>query len=410
MDEIGQRYLLLVLRLGRHMPDTVHAYTGPPALKEVVDGEALTPVIELHDEAMRIIEVAEMYADGQAASRRAAFLRSQLTSIGTMARLLGGEEITFADRVELLLGCPFERPQEPVFEAATMALSNLLPGGGPLLERVEQHDATLTPPRDRRLGEVKEFASVLQRRSAQEWGLPAGEAVEWIAIRRRPYAVSAGYLGNRRSRIEINIDFPLTVSDMLDLVAHEAYPGHHLERATKASRTASDGGRGESMVIVSCTPQMLVLEGMAEHALQLAMTEPEIGSELAAAVGRNGLRGDLGIDRAAARTREVLDGAVVAAALGRTTDGWTQRATSDYLREVYLASADVANRWASQFDDPIRGIQPLSYPMGRALAGKWLEVVGQSDGARRYLHEDLGPSQLLADIGEPRALYPGSLV
>jgi hypothetical protein len=162
MDEIGQRYLLLVLRLGRHMPDMVHAYTGPPALKKVVDGEALTPVIELHDEAMRIIELAEMYADGQAASRRATFIRSQLTAIGTMARLLGGEEITFPDRVELLLGCPVERPPDAAIEAATGALSRLLPGGGPLLERIDQHDAMLAPPRNRRLGEFKEFASALQ--------------------------------------------------------------------------------------------------------------------------------------------------------------------------------------------------------------------------------------------------------
>jgi hypothetical protein len=409
MDEIGQRYLLLALRLGRHLPDMVHAFIGPPNLREVVAGEPITPTVELHDEALRLLELAEAEAFDPAAAHRATFLRAQLTAIGTMARLLGGEEIAFPDRAELLLGCPIEREPDSVFAGATGALSDLLPGDGPLLERVKQHDATLTPPRDRRLGEIIEFARALQRRSAEQWGLPAGEAVEWRAIDSRRYGVSGGYLGSRRSRIELNIDIPLTLSQMLDLVAHEAYPGHHLERATKESRMASDDGRGESMVIVSCTPQVLVLEGMAEHALQLAMTEPEIASQLQAAVARNGLRGDLGIDRAAARPREVLGGAVVAAALGRITDGWTSRATNDYLREVGLASADVADQWTSQFEDPIRGVQPLSYPIGRALAGRWLEVVGQSEGARRCLDEDLVPAQLLADIGEPGPLIPGSL-
>ena len=44
MDEIALRYLLLGLRLGRHLPGLVDSYHGPAELSEAVDGEPLTPV------------------------------------------------------------------------------------------------------------------------------------------------------------------------------------------------------------------------------------------------------------------------------------------------------------------------------------------------------------------------------
>ncbi|MEP6468961.1 MAG: hypothetical protein ABJC24_04260 [Chloroflexota bacterium] len=407
MDEIGQRYLLLALRLGRHLPDFVHAYVGPPALREVVQGEALTPPVELHDEALRLLELAEAEAFGGASTRRATFLRGQLTAIGTMARLLGGEQIAFTDRVELLLGCMFEPAPDSAFGAATSALSDLLPGDGTLLERVAQHDASLTPPRNRVLGEMTEFTRTLRRRSDHEWGLPPGEGVEWNKVKGRAYVTFSRYVS--RTQMEFDLAIPLTLSDMLHFAAHEIYPGHHLERATKESRLASNGERGESMVLLTCTPQLLVLEGMAEHALRLVMTELEIVSELQAAAARSGLRGDLAVDRAAVGPADVLGWAVVAAALAHNEGSWTPRVTRDYLREVGLVSESVADRWTSLFDDPIRAVQPLTYPIGASLCGRWLEVVGQSEGVRRYLDEELVPSQLLQEIGEPRALFPGSL-
>lgn len=52
MDEIALRYLLLGLRLGRHLPRLIGSYHGPAELSEAVDSEPLTPAAELHDEAM----------------------------------------------------------------------------------------------------------------------------------------------------------------------------------------------------------------------------------------------------------------------------------------------------------------------------------------------------------------------
>ena len=410
MDEIGQRYLLLALRLGRHVPDLVHAYVGPPQLREVVEGEALTPTFEIHDEALRVLELAEADADGPASVRRAAFMRSQLTAIAALARLLAGEEITFADRVDLLLGCAVEvRPTAQV-EAAAEAVSRLLPGGEPLADRVAAHDATLTPAPTMMMAQMEAFAALLRQRCAEEWTLPSGETVEWAGVRGTPFTAFARYLGACRTRIELNLDVPMPIGRMLWFAAHEAYPGHHFERATKETQLVDEEQRGEAMVLIACTPESLVLEGMAEHALGLALTEPEIVTALQDAASACGLGGDLAVDRELGVHRAVLSDAVLTAALGRNRDGWSASTTRDYLREVALVPAERAARGAELLDDPIRSTMLLNYPLGRSLAGRWLETVGQSEGMRRHLTEQLVPSQLRAELGEPRALFPGSLV
>lgn len=409
MDEIGHRYLLLALRLGRHLPDLVHAYVGPPNLREVVEGEPLTPTVELHDEALRLVEQADALADGDAGARRAAFLRAQLTAMSAMARLLNGEEITFPDRVELLLGCRIEPEPAATFEESASTLSSLLPGNGTLAERLAKHDASLTPEPGRVLPEMEAFAEVLRRRCAQEWGLPDGELVEWVDARGGPFTAFARYLGGCRTRIELNLDIPLTISRMLHFAAHEVYPGHHMERSSKEIRLVRGEDRGEAMVLVACTPESLVLEGMAEHALRLTLTQPEIAYELERAAALSGLPGDVRLDQEIAGPRGVLSRAVVAAAMGRNWAGWSASVTRDYLHEVGLVGAERTERGVELLNDPIRAMILLNYPLGASLAGRWLEVVGQSEGMRRCLEEQLVPDQLLAEIGEPRALFPGSL-
>lgn len=408
MDEIGRRYLLLALRLGRHLPDLVHAYVGPSDLREVVQEEAPTPAVELHTEALRLLDAAEALANDEAGVRRAAFMRSQLAAVSAMARMLDGEEISLPDRVELLLGCRIDPEPSATLDRATAELSGLLPAGGTLAERLARHDASLTPSAEWVLPEMAAFAEALRRRSEQEWGLPEGEKIEWVGQREQPFTAFARYLGGCRTRIEINLDIPLTISRILHFAAHEVYPGHHLERSTKEIRLVGSEDRGEAMVLIACTPESLVLEGMAEHALRLAFTELEIASELQRAAARTGLRGDLGLDRDVAQPRAVLSHAVLNAAIGRNRDGWSTAAACDYLREVSLVGAERAKRGAELLDDPIRVMVLLSYPLGASLAGRWLEVVGQSEGMRRILAEQLVPEQLLAESGEPRPLFPGS--
>ena len=103
-------------------------------------------------------------------------------------------------------------------------------------------------------------------------------------MRGEPWLADNYYLGGRRSRIAINVDLPIAAPELVDLVAHEAYPGHHTEHAWKEHLLVDAGIVEESLVLVP-TPQSMVSEGIAETAWELleAETRDDVAAVLAAA-------------------------------------------------------------------------------------------------------------------------------
>jgi len=107
------RYLLLGLRLGRHIDGLVDAYYGPPAAADAVAAEPLvTPALlvaaarellaaidagdPLGEPSATVSGVTGSGGDGAAPARRH-WLRAQVLGLLTTARRLGGEEIGYAD-------------------------------------------------------------------------------------------------------------------------------------------------------------------------------------------------------------------------------------------------------------------------------------------------------------------------
>ena len=71
----------------------------------------------------------------------------------------------------------------------------------------------------------------------------------------------------------MNVDIPVTPLDLVGLAAHEAYPGHHTERAAKEQRLIVDAGWLEEAIQLVPTPQALVSEGIAEVGLDVILDD-----------------------------------------------------------------------------------------------------------------------------------------
>ena len=132
IEPVVERYLLLGLRIGRHVAGIVDAYYGPPELAAAVDAEPPVEPGELVDAAETLLDELE---DG--------WLRDQVVGLRTYAGVLAGETGSYADEVE---GCYGVRPtyiDEAVFAAAHEQLEELLPGEGPLAELQPKQEITL---------------------------------------------------------------------------------------------------------------------------------------------------------------------------------------------------------------------------------------------------------------------------
>ena len=405
MDDIGRRYLLLALRLGRHLPDLLGSYNGPAELAEAVAGEAPTPAEELHLEALSLhAEAAELPGGTEADARRRTWLAEQLAALGASARLVAGEEIGYVDLVEELYGIAAEAEPEATFVSARHLLDGALPPGRTIAARLAAHDVSVTLPAEVALRAVKRMTTALRQRTIRDVWLPEGESVEFVASGDRPDGFSATYLGGLRSRIEITPGRPLVLGQLLRIAGHVAYPGHHAEYATKEALLVQERGLGEAMVVCRFTPAEAISEGLAGLGRGVVLNDQELGGVLRRLVSDLGVSiSDSAVEREVlvARARSQLGRAIANAALMVWRDSVPQPEVRAWLAESAQMS-DVRLEKEMLRLATVRGsTRAFRRLAGPRVMAEWLEVQGQTHGLGRLLAEQLTPGQLRAEIAGP---------
>jgi hypothetical protein len=281
-----ERYILLGLRLGKHVDGFVDSYFGPPELAAEVEPEAPAPPADLAGEAAALIALVDDGAldDGG----RGAYLRGQLVGLETVARRLAGERISWLEEVERCHGVHPEPVPESEFEGAHALLDETFGD----TEGYQRWLADHVVPVERLLEGATVLRDEARRRSAESFDLPEGEDTHLELAANEPWAAYNYYEGGLRSRVVFNTDLPVWSHRLAHVVAHELYPGHHTEHACKEQRLVRDRGFLEETIILTGTPQSLVSEGIAELAPEVAFGE-EIHERAAALLRPLGLPYDV---------------------------------------------------------------------------------------------------------------------
>ena len=380
-QSVVERYLRLGLQLGRHVDGIVDAYYGPPKLAAAVDAEP--PV-----DPRALVSAAEALLDELADG----WLRDQVVGLRTYAGVLAGESRSYADEVE---GCYGVRPtytDEAVFTAAHERLEELLPGGGRLAERYERWQDSIRVPTElveRTVASVIEEARVWTRGLVE---LPAGEGVVLEIVRDEPWLAFCSYLGDLRSRIEVNVDLPLSAIELLVLAIHETYPGHHAERCSKEHLLVRGRGLLEETLVLVPTPQSLVSEGIAKVAPSLLL-EGDDGASLAAIIHDAGIELVLAHALAVERALEPCRWAEVNAALMLHDAGASEAETHAYLERWGLMTPELAAHVIRFLTEPTSRTYIVTYPAGRELCRSY--VAGEPERFRRLLTEQVRVRDLL---------------
>jgi hypothetical protein len=379
VSNLWERYLLLGLRLGRHVDGLVDAYFGPQELRDRVDGEALAQPRELAREA----EALRSETDDT-------WLHAQLVGCETTARRLAGDEIAWSEEVERCYGAPPERTDEAVFEAAHRRLDEVLPGTGALGERYRAWSESQALPPDALLEASTRFADALRERTKQLFGLPEGEDAQLELVRDEPWAAFNYYLGGRKSRVVLNTDLPSYAFRLPEIVAHELYPGHHTEHAWKeALLVDGEGNLGETIFLVG-TPQSTVSEGIASLAGEIAGAYD--GAQ--AVYDAVGFEYDAETADAVRGAREELEGVAVNAALMLHADGRELDDVADYVERWTLAPREHVVKRLEFITHPTWRAYISCYASGYALCKRW--VNGDAQRFRRLLTEQLSTADLAA--------------
>ncbi|MCW5852635.1 MAG: hypothetical protein KIT87_21365 [Anaerolineae bacterium] len=263
LDHWGEDYIRLGLRIEKLFPGFVDGYYGPPELKAEVDAEPAP-------EADALVRAATALADALPAQgfeeRRAAYLGKQVRAIETVCRRLAGESFSLEDEAERYYDIRPTRIPEAQFEAGLALLEAALPGAGTLTDRMEAWRKRHELPRDktgRLLGLLNDALAETRQRALDIVPLPEGEGVELATVTQQPWGAYNWYRGGYRSRVEFNTDLPTNLARLPDMMAHEAYPGHHTEHALREKLLYQDQGYLEHSILLINTPECVISEGIA---------------------------------------------------------------------------------------------------------------------------------------------------
>lgn len=271
---IVDRYLELGLRIGRHIEGFVDAYYGPEQIAARVEQEPILTPTDLVAVAGALLADLDASVDEQRLeSSRRRWIRAQTIGMHTSARKLAGETIRYVDEVEWSYGVRPRFRDEDEFAKAHAQLEAVLPGIGPLRDRVISWREAQAIPVDRLEGVLRSLAEDFRERTHQLFGLPDGEHIEWELATNQPWSGFNYYEGNLQSRVAINVDLPVLATNIGHLVAHEAYPGHHTEHSRKEAGLVRGRGWSEESLFCVGTPQCLIAEGLADLALEIIAGE-----------------------------------------------------------------------------------------------------------------------------------------
>jgi hypothetical protein len=303
-----ERYIELGLRLGRHIDGMVDAYYGPAPVARRVEAEPVLAPARLHDDARRLVADLDTGAGDLDAHRRR-WLRGQVLGLLTTARRLDGEPIEFVDEVSACYGTRPTRVDEEELEAAHRRLDAVLPGSGPLRERLITWREAQAVPVETLNGAIESLADDFRERTTRLFGLPEGEHIDFDLVQNEPWSGFNYYLGELRSRVVINTDLPVLSTSLGHLVAHEAYPGHHTEHSRKEAGLVRQRGHLEETIFLVGTPQCLLAEGLADLGLEVIV--PDRAHEVVAEHLRPlGIRYDAEVAEAVADSGELIGNAV----------------------------------------------------------------------------------------------------
>ncbi len=386
IDEVSRTYLIAGLRLGRDIDGFVDSYHGPadlPAIAERVDPD------------LALAELDAAIAGVDDAIRRS-YLESQARGMRMAARVASGESVGYRDQVQASYDIEPQWTDEAAFESAHDMLDRLLPGSGSLPERQARYRKQFELQPDQVLPIAERLLADLRARTVRIVDLPEEESVELQLVTNQPWSGYNWYLGNMTSRIEINTDLPVRLNALPDLLAHEAYAGHHTEHSMKEALFLRDRGYGEAAIALLTTPQAVVSEGIATTAFDVLVPQEEQVEWLRRHVYEPaGLVVDIESDLAIQRAAESLAAVSGNAALLLHDQGRTVDEAVGYISRYRLLSEDEARRSVQFLTHPLFRTYTYTYTAGHELVRGYLQTRPDArEGLRALLTEMWTPSRL----------------
>ncbi len=273
LSDFGRKYLLLGLRINKWFEKEfdekyVEAYFGPIELDLLVKNEKSTPTKKL---LMTCKSLQKELKNQGFEEERKKFIGKMLKSMKIMIIVLSEAEISYIEQVQGLYDIIPRFIDDSKFYKLAEEANSVYKGSGTLLERIKEtnkrrtiHMSEIVPLYQKTLKRLRTDTQKLYSDI-----FPSDEKVSVITVSDKSWGAYNWFLGNAQSRIEVNTDLPIRWSSILNLSAHEGYPGHHTEHMIKESLLYLEQQRFEHCIIIVISPEAVICEGLAQTGLSV---------------------------------------------------------------------------------------------------------------------------------------------
>jgi hypothetical protein len=387
-EDAVRGYRSLALRVDRLLPGAVDSYgeRAIPTGRRPAPAEIVRAAGRLAD----ALPSAELRPD------RERFLLGQLVAVEWTARRLAGQAVPYADEVAAVYQARIDLGPEDAYRRVHRELDDLLGGPGPLADRLHAHRGRDEIPPELLEPAVLALSAALRERTRAVVPLPAAEHVEYRVVDDAPWSALHQYLGGFRSRITVNAGARLRRAQLVQLVAHEAYPGHHTERCRREAGLVTMGW-DEHRIVLACSPQSLVAEGAADLGLH-AVVGPGWGRFAADVLADVGLAFDGELAERTGAATGVLARARQDAALLLHHRRVPVDEVLAYLRRWTLVDDARARQVLRFLRHPLWRTYTTTYVEGGPLLRRWWERDPRPERFVRLLDEPLTPAAVRAEL------------
>jgi hypothetical protein len=394
-SSLAEKYVHLALAIDQHKAGYIDSYFGAPEWKEQAIAQGKRSLDELVAEAAAL--ATSLVENGHLDPQRKDFLTRQVTAMQTSLRLLKGEKLSLVEETQGLYDITPTWTEETVFDEAQCILNELLTPGGTLQERMALRRKRLEIPTNQARQVVPLIKDHLRNLTRARYPLPVEEDFEVQYVNNQPWGAYNWYLGNCRSRVEINTDLPLHIHSLPGLLAHEAYPGHHTELANKEKSLLQQAGYVENCLTLINTPSCVVSEGLADRALEVVMNDNEQADwnarELFPRAGFAHL--DAWHEQAITQALRKLVGVESNAAFLLHEQGATVTEVREYMQRFGLLTEEQAAKLVEFLSHPLYRAYIFTYHYGGELFDQLVAKKGNlSKWFTRLLTEPVTPQQI----------------
>lgn len=275
MNKIAERYVKVVLGVGRFDPDYVDAYYGPAEWKDesaVIDSsEELDKLDAETDSLLTGMESLGNLKADEIETLRFKFLSKQLLAVKARIFMLRGGTFSFDDESRALYDAEAPVHDEKYFKNILTELDKELPGSGDIMTRFNEYRNNFIIPRDKLDTVFTAAINECRRITLRHIKLPSNESFHVEYVTGKPWSAYNWYKGNSYSVIQVNTDLPVYIDRAIDLAAHEGYPGHHVYNTLLEQNLYRKRGWVEFSVYPLFSPQSLIAEGTANYGIQVVL-------------------------------------------------------------------------------------------------------------------------------------------